>query len=205
MEPFEFILTFASILVGLALADIAASLHRLLRARSRVRWDWLPLAAAALVVLTIIQFWWAFYGIGRATTWTSYGRFLPMVALLLVMFLLASAALPDELSGEEVDLSAYYAGNSRYFWTLFALFIVLAIPVSAMAQGTGSVASLTLQVTNLLLEGVLISLAVIRRRRYHATMVVALLLVLGFRWSHLELASPGSAGAARGQMMAPRP
>jgi len=73
----------------------SASRHRLLRARSRVRWDWLALATAGLVVLTVIQFWWAFYGIGRATAWTSYGHFLPLVALLMVMFLLASAALPS--------------------------------------------------------------------------------------------------------------
>jgi hypothetical protein len=206
MEPFEFILSFASILVGLALADIAASLHRLLRARARIRWDWLPLAATGLVVMTVIQFWWAFYGIGRAAAWTSYGRFLPLVALLIVMFLLASAALPDEVVAGETDLSAYYAENSRYFWTLFSLFIMLAVPVSAIALGTVGVAILRQSVTNLLLELVLVSLAVVRRRRYHATMVVLLVLLLGLRWSRLQLVgstSHGAQGSSQGSSQGP--
>jgi hypothetical protein len=205
MQPFEFILTFASILVGLALADIGASLHRLLRARARVRWDWLPLAATALVVLTVIQFWWAFYGIGRATAWTSYGRFLPLVALLMVMFLLASAALPDDVPPEGMELSEYYAANSRYFWSLFALFILMAVPVSAIAYESGGLAMLRQQVTNALLEAVLISLAVVRRRRYHAVLVVLLLVVLGLRWSHLQLANSVTGGAEHGQAAPARP
>ena len=199
MQPFEFILTFASLLVGLALADITTSLHRLLRARARVRWDWLPLAATALVVLTVIQFWWAFYGIGRATAWTSYGRFVPLVALLMVMFLLASAALPDEVPPEGTDLSTYYAGNGRYFWSLFALFILLAIPVGAIAYQAGWVVLVRQQTANLLLAGVLVSLAVVRQRRFHVVVVVLLLAVLGFRWSHLQLANPASGNREHGQ------
>ncbi len=47
MSPFECLLALVSILVGLAVADLSISFHHLLRARHRIRWDWL-----SLVVLT---------------------------------------------------------------------------------------------------------------------------------------------------------
>jgi len=48
VSPFECVLPMVSILVGLAIGDLSLGLHRLLRARSRVDRDWLPLAAALL-------------------------------------------------------------------------------------------------------------------------------------------------------------
>lgn len=189
MAPFDYILAFVSILVGLAVADVAASLHRVLRARRRVRWDWLPLAAAILVVLAVLDFWWAFYTLGRLATWTTYGGFLPMVALLFVMFLLASAALPDELEPGAFDLAAYYRDNARYFWSLFALFVGLSIVVTGMAARGRASLSAAAQGPNAVLVLALASLAVVTRRAYHAVLVPLLLVTLGLLWSRLSLAS----------------
>ncbi len=47
-------LVFASIILGIAVSDEIVSLNRLLRARARVRWDWPPLAIAALVLLIAV-------------------------------------------------------------------------------------------------------------------------------------------------------
>ncbi len=53
ISSFEYITALVSVVVGLAIADMATSLHRLLRNRRRVRWDWVaPLAA--VVILTDI-------------------------------------------------------------------------------------------------------------------------------------------------------
>ena len=54
------------------------------------------------------------------------GLFLPLLAALFIFFLLAAAALPDEVPSEGVDLRAYYFESSRYFWGLFALFVLLS-------------------------------------------------------------------------------
>ena len=57
MSPFEYLLPLISVLVGLAVADLATSLHWLLQARRRVQWDWLPLLAAILAVLAVLDLW----------------------------------------------------------------------------------------------------------------------------------------------------
>jgi hypothetical protein len=190
MSPFEYLLALVSILIGLAVADLSMSLHRLLRARQRVRWDWLPLAAALLVMLLILEFWWVFYSLGTSPTFTRYGPFLVLAASLVSMFLLASAALPDEVPARGLDLGSYYHDNARYLWSLFALFVVLMIAVEMLASAThlwsADFALRTL--SNLVFVALLASLALLRRRRYHAVLVPTLLVYLLWQWSALHLA-----------------
>src|SRR5687767_8305382 len=102
MSPGEYVATFASIILGLAVADLATSFLRLLKARAPVKWDWIPLLVALHVLLAIIQFWWSAYD-----TWQrapSIGIFLiPLLSMILV-FLVASAALPDEVPEQGINL-----------------------------------------------------------------------------------------------------
>lgn len=189
MSAFDYLLSFVSILIGLAVADLALSLHRILRARRCIRWDWLPLAASVLVLLLILQFWWSFYLIGRTEIWSSYGAFLVLTASLISMFLLASAALPDEVPREGMSLRVYYEENRAYFWMLFALFIVLSTITNALpSAGRASFASIAaFSLPNILLAGILSSLAIIRSRRYHAVLLLFLFVVVGVLWFRLRL------------------
>ena len=189
MSPFEYVLPMVSVLVGLAVGDLSVSLHRLLRARRRVAWDWLPLAAAVLVLLLILQFWWAFYEMGRAEVWTRYWGFLLLAAALISMFLLASAALPDKVPRDGLDLAAYYAENRRDFWALFALFTLLSLVLDLLVEkdranvATGPLRALpTLAITV-----VLLSLAFVAKRTYHTVVVLLLLAFFGWQWSQLQI------------------
>lgn len=193
MTPFEYILALVSIVVGLAVGDLATSLHRVLRSRRVVQWDWLAPLAAVLAVLTVLQFWWSFYQAGQAHVWRVYGQFLPLLALLVVLVLLAAAALPDEVPADGLRLRDYYERNARYFWTLFALFLMLAALVSVMpALGQQSLGILLRgQIPNLVIAAIAGSLALIPRRSYHRVLVPLLLVVLGALWSRLRLNPPG--------------
>jgi hypothetical protein len=189
VTPFEYILALVSILIGLAVADLSGSLHRLLRARRRVQWDWLPLAAALLVMMLILEFWWIFYGLGTSVAWTRYSAFLILAASLVCMFLLASATLPDEVPQEGIDLTRYYSDNGRYFWGLFGLFVLLMIAVEIVAEShhIQSAALLRRTLLNLSFVGLLLSLAWVRSRLYHVVLVPVLLVVVTIQWSHLRL------------------
>lgn len=189
MTPFEYVLPMVSILVGLAIGDLSMSVHRLLRARRRVRWDWLALAAAALVVLLILEFWWAFHGMGQAEVWTHYWAFLVLAAALITMFLLASAALPDEVPDDGIDLAAYYDENRRYFWILFAVFTALAFVLDLLVytDAPGIPTGPLRAIPTLTIVALLGSLAVVRKRAYHAGMVLFLLAALGWQWSQMRL------------------
>ncbi len=101
MSVFEYTSVLASILIGLALVDVLVSFNRLIRAGRQVRWHWAPVVAAVLVVLPLIQIWWSLYQPeGGAVT---MGQFLPLFVELVILFLLAAAALPDEVPPEGVN------------------------------------------------------------------------------------------------------
>jgi hypothetical protein len=189
VTPFEYVLPMVSILVGLAVGDLSLSLHRLLRARRRVRWDWLPMAAALLVLLLILSFWWSFYGMGRADVWSRYWAFLILGAALISVFLLASAALPDEIPEEGLDLRAYYIENRRYFWGMFTLFALLAyvLDLLAAAENMGITAGALRAIPTLAIAALMLSLAFVESRRYHSVMVLLFLAFFGWQWSLLRI------------------
>lgn len=57
-------LVFASIIIGIAVSDEIVRLNRLLRARAHVAWDWLPLALAGLVLLSVGPIGWLSRSVG---------------------------------------------------------------------------------------------------------------------------------------------
>jgi hypothetical protein len=121
MRPFEYALVLISILMGLALADIVVSLHRLVRSRQPVKWDGRVLIAASLVMLEVIRMWFAQWTGRDLAIAVTFGVYLGEFIQILLLVLLAYASLPDDL-GESCDLREFYERNRRYFWSVFAAY-----------------------------------------------------------------------------------
>jgi hypothetical protein len=120
MDRFEYAMGLISLLVGLGLADIAISTHRLIKLRSS-RWDTLAVAVAVYIAFTIVRLWYDIWAIRGNPDATGFWFYISLIAEVFVLFLLAAAALPFD-EKEETDLKVYYAGHQRYIWSLFALF-----------------------------------------------------------------------------------
>jgi hypothetical protein len=183
MSQSEYILGFVAILIGIALADIAQSLHKLLRARARVRWHWLPLAAATLLILLTVELWWSLTSLERLPGALTIGTFLPLLVGLFILFLLASAVLPDEVPAEGVDLRAFYFAEQRYFWLLFAFFvasfIILQLATAWFFRGADAIWKVLSSIRpNLLFIGLALSLAYIRRPVWHQLWLALLPIIL---------------------------
>jgi len=121
MTPFDYAVGLVSILVGLALADVATSLHRLLRHAAAVRWDGRVLLSVAFVIIKITGMWFAVWSIRSVKEVLSFPFYLSLFIEFMVLFLVCAACLPDEAE-ENGDLGAFYERNRRYLWSLFALF-----------------------------------------------------------------------------------
>jgi hypothetical protein len=121
IRAFEYAMGLFSVLIGLAVADIATSFHRLVRSRSTVTWDPLTLLGAFFALSLAIGMWFDLWGIRNVTATRAFFFYLSIVAELFVVFLIAAASLPDEPHGG-IDLRAFYASNRRYFWSLIAVF-----------------------------------------------------------------------------------
>lgn len=121
IRAFEFALGLFSVLIGLAIADVATSFHRLMRAQPRVRWDPLALLAALFAMVITVGMWFDLWGIRNATSVRHFFLYLALVGSFFLLFLIAASSLPDEAS-EGIDLREFYDGNRRYFWSLVTLF-----------------------------------------------------------------------------------
>jgi hypothetical protein len=180
----EHVAGFVGIVVGLALADVAHSLHRLLRARQRVKWNLLAPLAALLVTVSIVNAWWSMDPVfGHALT---FAAFLPNLATLILLFLLASAALPDQVPDHGLDLGHYYMDNRGYFWGLFALWVVALVAneaVVARAAGRSALAILGDTWANLAFAALFILLMWTRSRWVHGAVLVFSLAILLASWA----------------------
>jgi hypothetical protein len=123
IRAFEYALGIFAVLIGLAVADIATSFHRLVRSKRPVIWDPLALLAAAFALCMAVGMWFDLWTVRNVRETRYFFFYLFMVSQMFVLFLIAAASLPDEPGGA-IDLRDFYAGNRRYFWALVALFQV---------------------------------------------------------------------------------
>jgi hypothetical protein len=112
---FEYVAVYFGIIVGLALANILGSFHKLIEARSRVRWGWLaPISAFFAATLTLGEFWSLWIRQHEAGNLT-FLTWLPEAVDFSLLYMMCAASLPDE-AGDGVDLKRYYIENRDRFW-----------------------------------------------------------------------------------------
>lgn len=121
IRAFEYAVGVFAVLIGLAIADIATSFHRLLRSKSAVKWDPLALIAALYALCMAIYMWFDLWGVRNFAATRHFLFYLLLFAELFVLFLVAASSLPDEASNS-ADLREFYATNRRNFWFLVVLF-----------------------------------------------------------------------------------
>jgi hypothetical protein len=116
---FGYLAAFVTIVLALALSDLAMSLHRLIRARRIVRWHPLPLVAAFWVLLVLLT---SFFGLWSLTELSrvSYLHLFWIVLPQVCYFLAAAAVLPDEAQ-RGMHLLKFYLAERRYLFAVLAL------------------------------------------------------------------------------------
>ena len=118
---FEYAMGLFSVLIGLAVVDVATSFHRLARERLSIKWDPLTLIVALYTLCMAVYMLFDLWGVRHFTAARHFLLYLSLVALFFVLYLAAAASLPDEANAT-TNLRAYYEGNRRYFWTLVTVF-----------------------------------------------------------------------------------
>jgi hypothetical protein len=121
VRAFEYAMGLFAVLIGLAVADVATSFHRLARSKFPVHWDPLALGVAGYTLCMAVYMWFDIWGVRNFAITRHFLFYLGLVAQLFVLFLAAAASLPDEVHAP-TDLREYYARNRRYLWGLIALF-----------------------------------------------------------------------------------
>jgi len=173
MSPFEYLLLFAAVILGLAVSELAIATHRLVSAGARVRWGWLAPLAAIVAFLKIITQWWAWYAGESLPGGLHFEMFVGVVFGGVLLFLLAATALPETHNTAEIDLADHYQQVRRRFWLLFAAHWVVATAVSIWAQVSLAGAHYSGFTWAYLVVPVALALAFIRSRWLHGMALLA--------------------------------
>ncbi len=188
MSLVERVAVLVAIILGLALAELGTSFHRLMRAGKRVQWDWMSPALAFVMLLETVQFWWVSQGWYANATELRLIEFLPRLLVLLMIYLLAAAVLPDEVPEQGINLRTFYVQTSRYFWALVVLLtlflMVFVVPASVRSGYLDGLARREL------LDAVVLAMALpaifVRNIRVQQGAVIGLVVLVG--WTYLASA-----------------
>lgn len=127
MSMIEFVLAFVGIIIGLGVADLLTSVHKLLRAGKRVKWHWAtPCLALLMLLVTLILWWWSYRWFSHVAAGT-IADFLPKFTVLVVGFLMVAAALPDDVPASGIDLRDFYLRSRIHLWSLMSITLAAII------------------------------------------------------------------------------
>jgi hypothetical protein len=121
MEAFDYAMGLVTIVVGIAISDLAVSFHKLLRHRRTVSWDARTLLAAALTFVVLFSMWFDLWAVHARQEILNFPFLLSILIELMLLFLMATAVLPDDPLPND-DLATFYDDNARSIWTFFLLF-----------------------------------------------------------------------------------
>jgi hypothetical protein len=119
MTPFEHLSVLISIVIGLSIAHLLSSLHKVIQAGDRVRWYWLSAIWTAVMFVAQVEWWWASFDYREQTDW-SFFFFLFILLSPVTLYLAAAFVLPDIEQGMTYDMKQYYYETRGWFFGVVA-------------------------------------------------------------------------------------
>jgi hypothetical protein len=120
MPVFEHLSVLASIIVGLSVSQVLFGLGQLVRRRDSYRPDALYLLCNAIILLTLVDSWWAVFSWHGSATWSYRMTWFVLLNPLLVT--IAAQLLPPDWDEKPIDLSRTFNKNHRLFFGLLAFY-----------------------------------------------------------------------------------
>ena len=171
--------TLISIIVGLGLAEMFGNLFRLIHNRSRVRWDFLPLAWAVTLFFVVLNYWWALYlrldGSQQARTAAEFGLILTPPLLL---FVATASVLHGFGADKDWDMRGHYEAQRKVFISTFALYQVCTFTTTLVV---GGLAWNFLTIVRFLIFALLISMLFTKSRSWDWIAVLTIMAALFVR------------------------
>lgn len=125
MTLFEFTFGLSAVILGLALTQMANSLHRLALGGRRVRWAPEPLLLAGIIFLVIVSVW-LFQWEDRDRSEATIGLMLLQVGKMIFPFLGAAFVLPEQVPDTgDLDLRKHYERTRIYTYGSLIIGLVL--------------------------------------------------------------------------------
>src|SRR2546423_4374212 len=134
MDAFSYLSVLLSIIIGLGLTQLLTAVGRIIRHRDRVRFDWLPLLWAAVLLVIFVQVWWSMFGLRLNRDWNFFA-FLVVLIQTATLYLMAAVALPEQAEEGGVDLTAHYDRQHRWFFGFLLATLAVSVVKDVVING----------------------------------------------------------------------
>jgi hypothetical protein len=151
-----------------------------------VRWDWVSPLAALLMLLELFNLWWQLHKFSGSTV----GEVLPYFAVLILLFLAASASLPDELPPGEFDLGDYFDRTRPYFWSVYTAYVAVWVALSitkSVRMGVPLGAEILDHAIDMVTIRIRFALIFIRPRIWSGLALLGIISILAYYWLPMGL------------------
>ena len=119
-DLFSYLSAFVTIVLAVAMTDMIQSTHRLIRGRTRVEWDIVPLVFAAVVAATVVSEFFSLWDLFDVSE-ISFARLIWILAIPTLFALVAYSVLPDEVPAEGLNLRSFYLAERKSWIVIFAV------------------------------------------------------------------------------------
>ena len=179
MNISEHSVTLISIIIGIGLTEMFGNLHRLIRNRPRVTWDWLPVTWAAALLLLVINYWWSIYlGVSGLKQSNNAAEFGLLLIPPILLFLTTASVLPTFEANSEWDMRRHYDEQRKTFIGTFALYQCSTWITAAVV---GTLGWNVISVVRAIIFLLLVLMLLFNRRRWDWAGVLCILTTLAFR------------------------
>jgi hypothetical protein len=135
MNKAEYLSVLVSIIIGMGLSHLLASLARLIVARARVRIYWVSLVTAAVAFLAHVQFWWSTYDYDEAIL-GNFFSFLVFLLAPILLYLMAVLVFPDfDDDVAHVSMYDHYYSVRPWFYSVGAAAVAANVVRNVAVQG----------------------------------------------------------------------
>ena len=179
MDILQHSTTLIAIIIGIGLTEMFSNLHRLIRDREQVTWDWLPVVWSAALLTLVVNYWWAIYqgtaGVNKLSNAAGLGLVLIQP---IVMFVLTASVLPNFAGKGPSDMRRYYDDHRQTFIATFVLYQCVTSTVALVIGTWGWNPASMIRVLILLL---LVMALVLNSRRWDWVGAIGIFAALIFR------------------------
>lgn len=136
MTIFEYILVLLSVILGLALAQLATGVGELIRSRKAVTWSVPYVLWLVFCFCAILDVWASGWLLRTGARWNLLSVVL-LLALSLSIYLAVLWLVPRQVDERKIDLGQFMLAERRYFIGILIAYCVLGVLVNLYLFPTG--------------------------------------------------------------------
>jgi hypothetical protein len=125
-----------SLLVGLSITRLLTGLIAIFRARKRAELDWVPIAWAVIMLLTLLVDWVALNDLPTKESTFSFVEYLGLGGMMMLIYAAVALLLPPGEIAKGESLKAYFAEEGRFALLIYACFLAAGVVFNVRLLGT---------------------------------------------------------------------